>query len=282
MGTLRKVTSHFSSASALGHTSETEHELLAPRHPAAKRPLCVGRPRVRPIRPGSNVALLDRASRVFVPSGDSPLESGLPGASTPGIFRPWPFSDLRRFTPPDGLPVLFHTDTTYGIQRTRTIDVSCGPDRATLGTVPSGITSRTRTQPRRVDCKVPLGNTTQTTHPLSSPSCQTKRRCVTHHSECKQTEREEGATTSQTLQTHGQPHPSVPTAEMSLTETTASSHHGRRAHRQAQKKRTNHGYRSSPKTTTAPLPERHLNRPLRKTGCSAAHVTAPNTHPKRS
>lgn len=64
-----------------------------------------------------------RLPRFVVPRAASPLESGLPGASTPGIFRPWPFSSLRRITPPDGSPVLFRTDTTYRIQRTRTIDI---------------------------------------------------------------------------------------------------------------------------------------------------------------
>lgn len=45
-------------------------------------------------------------------------------------------------------------------------------------------------------------------HSLMNPSNQTKRRCVTHHTDCKQTEWEEGASTSLTFQTHGQSHTS--------------------------------------------------------------------------
>lgn len=69
--------------------------------------------------PGPNAAFAaPRLLRSSIPLTTSPLEFGLPGNTTPGTFRPWPFSSLRRFTPPDGSPVLFHTDTTYGIQRT--------------------------------------------------------------------------------------------------------------------------------------------------------------------
>jgi hypothetical protein len=62
-----------------------------------------------------------RASReVLRPSGDIPvgvrLFSGFPG---PNTFHPWTFSVLRRFSPPDGLPVLFHTSATYGIQSSK-------------------------------------------------------------------------------------------------------------------------------------------------------------------
>lgn len=68
-----------------------------------------------------------------IPLAASLLEFGQPGFTTPGIFRPWPFSDLRRFTPPDNSPVLFHTSTTYGIQRTRTARCfSRSPDRSIL------------------------------------------------------------------------------------------------------------------------------------------------------
>jgi hypothetical protein len=38
----------------------------------------------------------------LAPLATSPLESGLPGDTTPGIFRPWAFSTLRRFAPPVG------------------------------------------------------------------------------------------------------------------------------------------------------------------------------------
>jgi hypothetical protein len=41
-----------------------------------------------------------RLLRFHVPLAASPLESGSPGLTSPDIFRPWPFSDLRRLTPP--------------------------------------------------------------------------------------------------------------------------------------------------------------------------------------
>jgi hypothetical protein len=61
--------------------------------------------------------------RFRVPLAIVPLESGRPGLTSPGIFRPWAFSTLRRFTPPNGSPVLFHTGTTSRIQRTRACNV---------------------------------------------------------------------------------------------------------------------------------------------------------------
>lgn len=64
-----------------------------------------------------------RLLRFRVPLAASLLRSGLPGITTPGTFRPWSFSNLRRFTPPDNSPVLFRTGTTSGIQRTR-LDVA--------------------------------------------------------------------------------------------------------------------------------------------------------------
>jgi hypothetical protein len=81
-----------------------------------------------------------RLLRFRVPLAASLLRSGLPGITTPGTFRPWPFSSLRRIAPSDSSPVLFHTGTTSGIQRARTIRrLPCGPDRSILGTVPPGI-----------------------------------------------------------------------------------------------------------------------------------------------
>lgn len=38
--------------------------------------------------------------RFYVPLATSPSEFGFLGLSTPDTFRPWPFSCLRRFTPP--------------------------------------------------------------------------------------------------------------------------------------------------------------------------------------
>lgn len=69
--------------------------------------------------PGPDVGFaVPRLLSSCVPLTASPLEYGSPGNTTPGIFRPWRFSSLRRFAPPDGSPALFHTGTTYGIQRT--------------------------------------------------------------------------------------------------------------------------------------------------------------------
>jgi hypothetical protein len=118
-----------------------------------------GSPFDRRVRPESDAgSLRPRLLRFCVPLAASPLESGPPGITTPGIFRPWPFSDLRRFPPPDSSPVLFHTDTTYGIQRARTNRCRSprGPDRSILGTVPSGITRLGHADTPKGACTVPL------------------------------------------------------------------------------------------------------------------------------
>jgi hypothetical protein len=105
--------------STLGCTSETATESL---ELLAKSPVRLpdgGLPMMRLARPGPCVGVaVPRLLRSCVPLAASLLEFGLPEVSTPGIFRPWPFSGLRRFTPPDSSPVLFHTGTTSGIQRT--------------------------------------------------------------------------------------------------------------------------------------------------------------------
>jgi hypothetical protein len=56
------------------------------------------------------------------PLATSVLKSGHPGLTTPGIFRPWAFSSLRRFTPSGTSPVLFHTSATCGVQRTERVE----------------------------------------------------------------------------------------------------------------------------------------------------------------
>lgn len=53
---------------------------------------------------------------LFAPLATSVLKSGT--RAMPGIFRPWAFSTLRRFTPSDTSPVLFHTSATCEVQRT--------------------------------------------------------------------------------------------------------------------------------------------------------------------
>jgi hypothetical protein len=122
----------------------------APQRPAQGFRICAPCRRVdrfalvssllRPARPGPSSGItVPRLLRSSVPLAASPLEFGQPGISTPGIFRPWPFSSLRRFTPPDGSPVLFHTSTTYGIQRTVAMFcLLCSPFKSIQRTVLSG------------------------------------------------------------------------------------------------------------------------------------------------
>jgi len=81
--------------------------------------------------------------RSGTPLATSPLESGIPRVSTPGTFRPCAFSALRRFSPPAGLPVLFHTGATYGVQRAWT---------TSPGDALSGVTISTPKGECRVGC----------------------------------------------------------------------------------------------------------------------------------
>lgn len=54
------------------------------------------------------LAATSRAFSDFVtPLATSSAESGRPGLTTPGTFRPWAFSALRRFTPPRSCPFYF-------------------------------------------------------------------------------------------------------------------------------------------------------------------------------
>lgn len=159
---------------------------------------------------------------------------------------------------------------------------SCGPDRATLGTVPSGITSRTRPQPRRVVCKVPLGETALTNAPAGKPFLP-HLASMRHSPHSLQANRTGGGRNNK---------PDIPGSWSAAHIRTHSRNVTHRKNRKrlpreegtstSTNKRTNHGHRPSPQTTTAPLPERHLKQPFRKTGRSAVHVTTRNTFPKRS
>lgn len=143
-----------------------------------------------------------RLLRFHIPLATSPLEFGLPGFTTPGIFRPWPFSALRRFAPPDGSSVLFHTDTTYGIQRTQTIRCfPCGPDRSILGTVPSGITRLGHADNPKVPARFRCVARNDDQLLLTRRSRRAMRRRVTHRVGCKQPIREEGTPTCTDVQT---------------------------------------------------------------------------------
>jgi len=204
-------------------------------------------------------SLLDRSRAVLSsptppevcrPSGGVTAGVRFSRVSRPGIFRPWPFSDLRRLTPPDGLPVLFHTSTTYGIQRTRARAVSPrGPDRSTRRTVPSWITRpgrtsspkttsrnhhecmRSRPEPvlntftarKAPTCHSPqrlqaddaggghIDKCARLRHPGQLPPGSRRRR-VTHHNACKQTMQEEGTSTGNGAQTNHGPRTPSPAA----------------------------------------------------------------------
>lgn len=90
---LRKTTSRFPSATALGCTSETGYGLPVAQHPAAKCTLCVEQLRARPTRPGSDATLRDHTSRDFSSLGRhrrwSPVNPGLPppASSAPGLSQ---------------------------------------------------------------------------------------------------------------------------------------------------------------------------------------------------
>lgn len=108
-----------SSTIALGCTPETSRglsDLAPPDRPHAALSSAF---RCGPHRDGL-VRLTTPSMRFGPPLAASPVEFGIPGFPCPGTFRPCVFSTLRRFTPPAGLPVLFHTGTTYGVQRART------------------------------------------------------------------------------------------------------------------------------------------------------------------
>lgn len=74
-------------------------------------------------------------------------ESVYPGLTTPGTVRPWAFSTLRRFTPPNTSSALFHADTTSRIQRTGQVQVS---DSASRTVYPRTFRSRTRSPDGRM------------------------------------------------------------------------------------------------------------------------------------
>jgi len=106
----------------LSCTSETGHRTCAPLSPATSvGSLCVDPLREWHPRDRSRVAVSQVPAFWSFPAplATSALKSGLPGLTAPGIFRPWAFSSLRRFTPSDASPVLFHTSATYGVQRTQ-------------------------------------------------------------------------------------------------------------------------------------------------------------------
>jgi hypothetical protein len=216
--------------------------------------------------------------RFRVPRAASPLESGRPGSSTSqhlpsmAFLRPSTAYSSRRLACP-----VSYRHHLWDSKNTNETTSACVPDRATLGTVPSGITSRTRrgiekhlqgsvaaataptesslkrALPVRPDVTVSLTVATASRsggrralrqarpfRPKARHVGRTNSRGVTHRRHCKQKRREEGTATSATT-------------------------------------RTDHEHRPLRSTTTAPLPDRRPSRPLRKTGCSIVRITAPCT-----
>jgi len=55
--------------------------------------------------------------RFRIPLMTSSLESGQPGFTSPGTFRPWAFSSLRRFTPQTASLFCFTQATLIGFER---------------------------------------------------------------------------------------------------------------------------------------------------------------------
>ena len=199
------------------------------------RPLCAGFVRCSASPTGIGPwSARPRLLRFVVPLATSPLKSGLPGITTPGNFRPWPFSDLRRFSPSDGSSVLFHTDTTYGIQRTRTMRCfPCGPDRSILGTVPSGITRLGHADTPKGARTVPLRCL-----PTMTSSCLRKL-CPEQYVDVSLTKKAASNREGRRAHRHARKpslkarRPSEQYVDVSLTKKAASNREGRRAHRHA-------------------------------------------------
>lgn len=105
----------------------------------------------------------------------------------------------------------------------------------TLGTVPSGNTSRARKHGKPSLQGSVAKEASISEHPLLRSSSQTERRRVTHHSSRKQLEQEEGTSTGLPFGPHGQTALSASVVEVSLTTRTASSSNGRRTLRQTRK-----------------------------------------------
>jgi len=108
--------------------------------------------------------------RSGTPLATSPLESGLPGFTSPGTFRPWVCDTLRRFTPPDGLPALFHAGATYGVQRTRAVspdNVRAHGRSSPEGDFPAGTQNHRTAHTTGVVCDRAAGPTVSPTTLLS-------------------------------------------------------------------------------------------------------------------
>jgi hypothetical protein len=199
---------------------------------------------------GSGFAV-PRLPRFRVPRTASPLESGTRVAPSIkvalDIGLPPASSALGLSQTFDGLLLqtarlsCFIQTPPMGFKEHEQPMSACGPDRATLGDCPSGNTSRARKHGKpslqgSVAKQAPMSK-----HPLAKSSSQTKRRRVTHHSNRKQLEREEGTSTGLPFGPHGQTAQPASVAEVSLTTRTASSSNGRRTLRQTRKRKPTTG-----------------------------------------
>lgn len=172
-------------------TSETGHRAFELSLRLQTGPLCVG--------PVLKRTLLEPTppARFGAPLATSASESGLPGLTTPGTFRPWAFSSLRRFPPPDALPVVFHTGATYGVQRTETYRAQ-SPCRGWCiqRKYHPGLKVRTHKRPRSFAWVNRFGLQLRAA-PRPILCSSTQRQCVTHRASRKRKAREAGTPTCQ-------------------------------------------------------------------------------------
>lgn len=194
-------------------------------------PLCSTLP-LRPLRNESKLnSVPQRLLRFHVPLTASLLESGTPGLTSPGIFRPWPFSNLRRFAPPathlfcfTQIPPMGFKEQTARCVREPTLH----PDECSFWNhLPN------RRAPKHPHALQPVVRN-KPRPSMAKPFLLPLRQHVTHHTTCKQITREEGTSTWQKFRSHrSDGHSNNPVATP-LTTQTASRSHGRRTQQQLQ------------------------------------------------
>jgi hypothetical protein len=156
-------------------------------------PLCSTLP-LRPLRNESKLnSVPQRLLRFHVPLTASLLESGTPGLTSPGIFRPWPFSNLRRFAPPATHLFCFTHIPPLVFKEHKRL-VAFENQHCTLMNTASGTTSRTgRHQGTRKHCNRLPGSTSRPS--MAKPLPPSLRRHDTHHTTCKQITQDEDTST---------------------------------------------------------------------------------------
>ena len=140
--------------------------------------------------------------RFYVPLATSPPEFGLLGLSTPDTFRPWPFSDLRRFTPPTASLSCFIQAPPMDSKNMNGVALSLAFRRWFVRRFPASETPDPNVLPAEAD-RVDLSQTPPRVLPLEQhlAFCRV-RRCVTHLDAPRtETPREEGTPTRQTALT---------------------------------------------------------------------------------